>query len=426
MPPRFNLLIAAQFASALADSALFIVTIALLQAQHLPGWWAPLLKFGFTVSYVVFAPFIGPLADSLPKAFLMACMNAVKMCGVVALLLGAHPMAAFALVGFGAAAYGPAKYGLIAELVRPEHLVAANGWLEVSVVCAALLGTVAGGVLVSPWALDPLHVLAAHWFGSVGASGPSSLTWSLLMLLALYAVAGLLNIGVPGSGATYPVSRLHVMSMTRDFWRAHLALWRDRDGGLSLAVTTLFRGVGATLQFIVLKWAENVLHLPLGEAAYLQAAVAIGIVPGAVLAARYVPLAKSKTVLIAGVALGLMMPMVAMTTDVTRAVPLLVAVGCVGGILVVPLNALLQHRGYLILSPGRSVAVQGFNENASVLAMLGLYAALVAFDTDIVTLMWGFGLTIAAALACLILRERARDARDARDARRLRPAPADS
>jgi LPLT family lysophospholipid transporter-like MFS transporter len=341
MPRGFHWLIGAQFSSALADNALLIVTIALLQEQGLPGWWAPLLKFGFTLSYVFLAPFVGPLADAFAKARLMAWMNAVKAFGVLALLAGVQPVLAFVVVGFGAAAYAPAKYGLITELVPPERLVAANGWLEVSVVCAALLGTVLGGCLVSPWLLGSGWVQgASQALSDWPVVADSALGVSLVTLLALYGLASLFNLGVPDSGARYPACHIHPGSLMRGFWRDHRTLWRDRDGGLSLAVTTIFWGLGATLQFAVLRWAADVLALPLSEAAYLQAAVAVGVVAGAAAAGRHVPLKRAKRMLPFGVLLGLMIPVVAHTGALPWAVALLVAVGIVGGLLVVPLNAL--------------------------------------------------------------------------------------
>jgi MFS transporter, LPLT family, lysophospholipid transporter len=388
LPGGFHRLIAAQFFSALADNALLIVTMALLQRRGLPAWWAPLLKFGFTLSYVVLAPLVGPLADAVPKARLMAWMNGVKVLGVLALLVGLHPVAAFVVVGFGAAAYAPAKYGLVTELVTPQQLVAANGWLEVTVVCAVLLGTVLGGVLVSPL-LEPL------WEHGLS---------DLHLLLAVYALASLLNLGIPDSGARYAARSIHPLALLRDFRDANATLWRDPLGGLSLAATTLFWGAGATLQFIVLRWAQDHLGLPLHQASYLQAAVAVGVVAGAAAAGRFVALADARRMLAFGVALGLMLPVVASTRSLWLAVPLLVVAGAVGGLMVVPLNALLQHRGCVLLTAGRSIAVQGFNENASILVMLGLYAALVAVDLPIVPLMWGFGLALALAIAALMRR----------------------
>lgn len=405
MPTGFYLVIAAQFISALADNALLIVTIALLAEQGQPVWWAPMLKFVFTISYVVLAPFVGPLADAVPKARLMAWMNGVKLLGVAALLLGLNPLLAFAVAGLGAAAYAPAKYGLVTEMVGPAQLVRANGWIEVSVVCAALLGAVMGGVLVNAGVLDGLHSLLHDGGSRIWAR----LTPSLLLLVLVYGLAGLLNVGIPDSGARYPATVLHPQVLLSDFWRANRTLWRDADGGLSLAVTTIFWGLGATLQFVVLKWASDVLQLPLDQSAYLQAAVAVGVVAGAGLAGRWVALHQARRVLPAGLVLGLMLPLVAQVTQVWAALVLLVAVGMVGGFLVVPLNALLQHRGFQLLSAGRSVAVQGFNENLSVLCMLAIYAVLLSMSLPIVPLMTLFGLCIALAMGLLIRQQRRAD-----------------
>jgi LPLT family lysophospholipid transporter-like MFS transporter len=400
MPASFLLLLAAQFASALADNALLIVTIDLLQQRSMPGWLAPLLKVAFIASYVLLAPFVGPLADAVPKAKLMAWMNAVKICGVVALLLGLHPVTAFLIVGLGAAAYAPAKYGLATELVRPDQLVAANAWIEIAAVCAVLLGTGLGGFLVSPWLLAHANGVVADAFDPVLPS--------LLILLGVYLVAGLLNLGVPDSGVRHPIESFH-----RDFVAANRALWRDPDGSLSLAVTSIFWGVGATLQFAVLRWARETLHLTLDRAAFLQAAVAVGVIAGAVVAGRWVPLVHARRMLYAGVVFGLLMIVVAFTTQLEIAVALLIVVGAVGGLMVVPLNALLQDRGNALLSAGRSIAVQGGNENASVLAYLGVYSALVAVDVPLVVLMAGLGVCVAAALAGLLAQQRVRDRRAA-------------
>lgn len=402
MPRGFHLLISAQFVSALADNALLIVAIALLMEQSLPTWWAPMLKFGFTFSYVAFAPFVGVLADLVPKARLMAWMNAVKVAGVLALLAGAHPVAGFALVGLGAAAYAPAKYGLITEIVPPSRLVAANGWIEVSVVCAALLGTVLGGTLVSAVFVESPLALAIAMMQAAGpGSTGSTHSLALVALLGVYALASLLNLGIPDSGARYPRARTGATALCLDFAVANRSLWRDRDGGLSLAVTTLFWAVGATLQFVVLRWAEEVLGLRLDQAAYLQAGVAVGVVAGAWAAGRWVPLHAARRVLPVGVVLGLLMPLVASIDSIAPAVLLLALAGAVGGLLVVPLNALLQHRGCTVLTAGRSIAVQGFNENAGVLAMLAFYGALVAAEVPIVPMMWGLGLLTALAMAAL-------------------------
>ena len=405
MPAAFLLLLAAQFASALADNALLIVTIALLQQRAMPGWLAPMLKVAFIAAYVLLAPFVGPLADSFAKARLMTWMNAIKICGVLALVVGVHPVAAFLVVGLGAAAYAPAKYGLAIELVRSDQLVEANAWIETAAVCAVLLGTGLGGFLVSPWLLDHARHLAT------GAFDP--LLPSLLIVLGVYLLAAALNLGVPDSGVRHETESLHPRAMLRDFVRANRRLWGDRDGGLSLAVTTIFWGVGATLQFAVLRWARETMHLSLAHAAFMQAAVAVGVVAGAVAAGRWVPLAHARRMLYAGVMFGLLMIIVAFTTQLDVAVSLLILVGAVGGLMVVPLNALLQDRGNALLSAGRSIAVQGANENASVLVCLGVYSTLVALDVSLVTLMAGLGVCVTLALAALLMQQRARDRRAA-------------
>ena len=407
LPRGFSLVIAAQFASALADNALLIVAIALLMQQGFAPWWAPLLKVGFMAAYVLLAPWVGPLADAFAKGRVMAVMNLVKIAGLVLLALGLHPVAALAVVGLGAAAYAPAKYGLITELAAPEALVRANGWIEISVVSAALLGAVLGGALVSPQWLSSGFAAACDGFNLPA----DRLTGSLAGLLLIYAVSSALNAGIRDSGRRQRSVSHDPWTLLREFRTANRLLWRDREGGLSLAATTLFWGVGATLQFAVLRWAGEALALPLSEAAYLQAAVAVGVIAGAAAAGRWLALHQARHGLWAGVALGLLMPVVAQVHDVALAAGLLALVGAVGGAMVVPLNALLQHRGATLLSAGRSIAVQGFNENLSVLVLLAAYAGCEAAQVPIGTTLSGLGLLVAAAIGALI----------AHDARRPRP-----
>jgi MFS family permease len=393
----FHVLIAAQFCSALADNALLIVCVALLLDQGAPGWWAPLLKFTFTIAYVVLAPCVGAWADAVKKGRMMLAMNVVKVLGLALLLLGSSPLLAMAVVGVGAAAYAPAKYGLVTELVPARGLVAANGWIEVSTVCAVVLGTVLGGFLISPW-------VRATGLGLL--PGAPVLTLSLVSLLLLYGLAALLNLGIPDSGARYPGNPLGLWPMVSGFADAQRRLWADSAGALSMAVTTLFWGAAAVLQFAVLRWGVDVLQLGLDQAAYLQGAVAVGIVIGAGLAARFVSLARAPRVLPLGVLMGLAVPLAAHLSTAWLAVLAMALVGALGGALVVPLNALLQHRGHVLLTAGRSIAVQNFNENASVLVMLGSYAALLAWGLDVRTVMVGLGAAVAICVAGLWWRSR--------------------
>ncbi len=403
LPAGFGWLMVAQFLSALADNALLIVTIAHLQVLGAPLWWAPLLKFSFTLSYVLLAPFIGALADAVCKRRLMMWMNGLKLLGALALLAGVHPMLAFALVGLGASAYAPAKYGLLTESVHPAALVAANGWVESAVVLSVLLGTVLGGLLVAPlW----LGSEAAAWAGalwplSAGASSPA-LNVSIAIVVGLYGLSALCNLRIVPSGVRYPARGWHPLQMLADFRRANTMLWRDRSGGLSLTVTTVFWGLGAMLQFAVLLWAVQALGLGLDQAAYLQGIVALGVVGGAVLVASRLRLRHATAVLPLGQFMGVFMMSALFISDWRAAVPVLLAVGVLGGMMVVPMNALLQHRGHRLLTAGQSIAVQGFNENLSILVMLGLYAGLIALQVQAQTVMalggLGLMLFIGAAL----------------------------
>lgn len=394
LPKGFHVLIGAQFTSALADNALLIVAVALLRERDFPAWWAPLLKFVFTLSYVFLAPWVGPIADAIPKARLMAWMNGLKWFGAAAMLLLWNPIVGFAIVGVGAAAYAPAKYGLITELVPAHQLVKANGWIEVSVVSAALLGVAAGGFLVSERWL-------AFTSGGPSFLGTSQYGSSVCLILLLYTLASLLNWRIPDSGAIYPSTPWHPIPLLKEFWQGHLKLWSDPEGRLSLGVTTLFWGVAATLQFAVLRWADEILGLTLDKAAYLQGVVALGIVAGAALAGRWVPLHWARRILPLGVVMGICLPVATSMTNLSSTLWVLCLLGAVCGMLVVPMNALLQHRGYVLLSAGRSIAVQGFNENASILVMLGVYAACTKLQVPIVPLMTAFGWLIALAMAGL-------------------------
>jgi MFS family permease len=406
MPPGFHRIIVAQFLSALADNALLIVAIALLQRTGQPAWWVPLLRFFFIVAYVALAPWVGSLADAVPKARLMAWMNGLKWCGAALLAFGLHPLVAFTLIGVGAAAYAPAKYGLITELVSPRRLVAANGYIEASVVGAILLGTAGGGYLVSHGfegsAFARQLVAWAHGAGLVTAA----VAPALAVVLALYALSWAINARIPNPAAERIVP-LHPRGLVREFVGASRVLWRDRGGGrLSLAVTVLFWGASAVMQFAVLRWATERLGLSLAGAAYLQASVAVGLIIGATLAGRHVTLQGAPRVLIAGVALGTLVAVGPWLGDAASAAVLMLVVGALGGLLMVPMNALLQHRGCTLLTAGRSIAVQGFNENASVLAMLAAYAWTVSLGVPIAPLMAGFGLAVAAAMAFLAWRFR--------------------
>ena len=406
MPPSFHRIIVAQFLSALADNALLIVAIALLQRTAQPAWCVPLLRFTFIVAYVVLAPWVGSLADAVPKARLMAWMNGLKWFGAALLAFGLHPLAAFALIGVGAATYAPAKFGLITELVSPRQLVAANGYTEATVVGAILLGTAGGGYLVSQGfeaTAFAVHTLA--WSRAAGLD-VAGLAPALTVVLALYGLSWAINARIPNPAVERTVP-LQARGLVREFMTASRVLWRDREGGrLTLAVTVLFWGASAVMQFAVLRWATERLGLSLAGAAYLQASVAVGLIIGATVAGRHVTLHGAPRMLVAGVVLGVLVAAGPWLNDAAWAGVLMLLIGGLGGVLLVPMNALLQHRGRALLTSGRSIAVQGFNENASVLAMLAAYAWTVSIQVPIVPLMTGLGLGVAAAMALLAWRFR--------------------
>ncbi len=401
MPKGFFYLVSAQFASGLADHALLILGIAFLSEQGYPGWWAPLLKFSFTLSYVLLAPVLGPLSDAVSKPRLMAAMNGLKLIGVAFFFSGLHPVLAFALVGLAASAYAPAKYGLVTETVTPAQLVRANGWLEVSVVLAVILGTACGGLLISVRQWEAMVMLNDGLCAVLHLPVQTQLASPLLLVILIYALAAALNWGIPHSHAVYAQRSIHPVALCRDFWHSNTLLWRDPMGRISLSVTTLFWGVGAVIQFAVLAWAQQIMHLPLEKGAFLQAIVAVGVIVGAGWAGHKISLPSAPKVLPLGIALGLLLPAIAFTHSLYWAVPLMIVVGVVGGVLMVPMNALLQHRGFELLTAGRSIAVQGFNENASVLLLLGLYSALLALHMPLVWVMTLLGVSMALGMAAL-------------------------
>ncbi len=402
MPKGFFYLISAQFASGLADNALLILGIAFLHEQGYPGWWAPLLKFSFTLSYVFLAPLMGPLADAFSKAKLMACMNALKVVGVAFIFTSFHPMLAFAIAGMAASAYAPAKYGLVTETVPAEQLVKANGWLEVTVVMAVILGTACGGLLVASKSFVWMSTLNLSFIELLGLSLETQYAGPLLSLIVIYSIAGLLNFGIPSLNIRYVQQSMKPVALFKNFIQSNRILWQDPVGKLALAVTTLFWGIGAVVQFAVLLWAKEALNMPLEQASLLQAVVAFGVIFGAGMAGHYVALQNAYKVLPLGLWLGLSLPALAFSTSLWIAIPLMLITGFAGGMLMVPMNALLQNRGYTLLTAGRSIAVQGFNENASVMIMLGVYSGLLALELPLQWVMVMMGTVMTLGMVYLM------------------------
>ena len=426
MNRSFYTIMAAQFFSSLADNALLIAAIALLLQLDAPAWMTPLLKLFFVLSYVLLAAFVGAFADSRPKGNVMFITNSVKFVGCVVMLFGSHPLLAYAIVGLGAAAYSPAKYGILTELLPPEKLVAANGWIEGLTVGSIIMGTVLGGVLISATVSSSLLGLDIPYLDTgIDTAAESAIT----IIMFIYILAALINLRIPDTGARYESQKKNPIALIKDFSRCFTTLWNDRLGQISLAVTTLFWGAGATLQFIVIKWAQTALHMNLSQSAILQAISAFGVAGGAVYAAWKIPLKQSLRVLPYGVAMGIVVCLMAiynsdMLPEVTLlsvgafdlrlnllpAYFLLILVGWLAGYFVVPMNALLQHRGHVLMSAGHSIAVQNFNENISVLMMLLIYSGLIWLDVPIQFVIIGFGVFVSIVMWLVIKRHAANQA----------------
>ncbi|MFZ6641589.1 lysophospholipid transporter LplT [Undibacterium sp. TC4M20W] len=399
MKSGFYTIMAAQFFSSLADNALLIAAMALLTSMQSPEWMSPLLKLFFVLSYVLLAPFVGAFADSLPKGKVMLITNMIKVGGCALMFFHVHPLIAYAVVGFGAAAYSPAKYGILTELLPPEKLVAANGWIEGLTVSSIIFGTVLGGALVNS---KVSTVLLNFDFPLIDFNITTPSEAALCVVTACYATAALFNMHIPDTGARYKHQQRNPAKLVTEFAECVTILWKDRLGQITLGVTTLLWGTAATLQFIVLKWAEKSLHMTLDRAAILQGVVAIGVALGAVAAARFVPLKKSLSVMPLGVAMGLVVITMIFVHTIWIAYPLLILVGALAGFFVVPMNALLQHRGHVLMSAGHSISVQNFNENLSVLTMLALYTLLNSMKIDIMVIIVLFGLFVSSTIYAVI------------------------
>jgi LPLT family lysophospholipid transporter-like MFS transporter len=396
----FYIILTAQFLSALADNALLFAAIALLKDLSAPDWHTPLLQQFFVISYILLAPFVGPFADSMPKGKVMFVSNTIKIVGCLTMLLGLPPLYAYAIVGFGAAAYSPAKYGILTEYLPPSQLVKANSWMEGATVAAIVLGAIIGGLLISPQLIGDL---LRAWDVDDLLTVPQL---AIVVILVLYLGAAWFNYYIPRLPIDHKVPKKNPVFLVYDFWHSFKLLWKDPLGQVSLAVTTLFWGVGATLRLVVLAWAAFNLKFDLAHATQLTAMVAVGIAVGAAVAGKWVKLEDSVKVLPAGIALGLIVIAMIFVTDWRIAMGVMFVVGALSGYFVVPLNALLQHRGHLLMGAGHSIAIQNFNENIGILILLGIYAFMVGHGVHIHWVIVSFGLFISLAMTVIWRRHR--------------------
>lgn len=398
----FYTIMGAQFFSSLADNALLIAAFYALATIDAPGWMTPLLKSFFVLSYVVLAAFVGAFSDCMPKGKVMFLTNIVKIVGCGLMFVHVHPLVAYGVVGIGAAAYSPAKYGILTELLPAEKLVAANGWIEGLTIASVILGSGLGGALINPEVSTVLLKLHSP-FGLI----TTPLEAALSVVMVFYIAATIFNLYIPDTGVRYAKQSTNPIELISDFAGCCKTLWTDKLGQITLAITTLFWGAGAVLQFLVINWAEQSLKLPLDKAAVIPAVSALGIAVGAIAAGRYVPIKKSLSVMPFGVAMGFVVMSMTMVHSIWLAYPLLIIIGMLSGFFVVPMNALLQHRGHVLMSAGHSISVQNFNENVSILFMIALYALMVKTNLSINIIIVSFGMFVSATTIMVMFKHRA-------------------
>ncbi|MDO8377195.1 MAG: lysophospholipid transporter LplT [Aquabacterium sp.] len=395
MKRGFYTIMAAQFFSSLADNALLVAAIELLRSSNSPPWQIPALTPMFALFYVLLAPFVGAFADAVPKGRVMFVSNTIKVAGCLMMLFGSHPLLSYAIVGLGAAAYSPAKYGILTELLPPSQLVKANGWIEGLTIGSIILGILLGGQLVGPRLAPWLLGFDLPLFDTGIDTGPEA---AIASMVAVYIVAAIFNLYIPRTEAVLqPLSGSPVV-LVRDFAQCNSRLWADTLGQISLATTTMFWGVGGNLRIIVFPWAAAALGYTTTQASSLAGVVSIGVAVGAVVASMRMRLDKATGVIPLGIVMGILVIGLNVIRDVWVAIPFLMLLGLAGGYLVVPMNALLQHRGHNLMGAGRSIAVQNFNEQACILGLGAFYTGMVKLGLSAFTAIAVFGLVVAGVM----------------------------
>ena len=408
MKRGFYTIMSAQFFSSLADNALFVAAVELIRISGGAEWERAALVPMFALFYVVLAPFVGAFADSRPKGEVMFLSNAIKVVGCLMMLFGTHPLLSYAIVGLGAAAYSPAKYGILTELLPSSQLVKANGWIEGLTIASIILGVLVGGQLVGA------HVsqyLLSFDFPMIETGVDTAPEAAILLLITFYALAAWFNTRIPETGVAMRDMPKNKLALLPDFWDCNTRLWKDRLGQISLSTTTLFWGVSGNLRYIVLAWSAAALGYSTTQASSLVGVVAIGTAVGAVVASVRMKLHEAPSVIPLGIGMGLLVIGMNFIDNVWVAAPFLILLGALGGFLVVPMNALLQHRGHNLMGAGRSIAVQNFNEQACILLLGGLYSFSTGMGLSAFGAITAFGFVVASFM-WLIKRWHDRNMRD--------------
>jgi MFS family permease len=395
MKRGFYTIMSAQFFSSLADNALFVTAVQLLRSQKAGEWQQAALVPMFALFYVILAPFVGAFADSRPKGQVMLVSNFIKVVGCLMMLFGTHPLLSYAIVGLGAAAYSPAKYGILTELLPASQLVKANGWIEGLTIGSIILGVLLGGQLVGATVSG---FLLQFDFPLIDTGIDTAPEASIAVLILVYLLAAWFNTHIPDTGVEMRPLPRKIVTLLPDFWTCNMRLWRDKLGQISLAATTLIWGVAGNLRFIVLSWAAAALGYSVTQASALQGVVAIGMAVGAIVASMRMRLEDAPRVIWLGIGMGGLIILLIFIDNVWIAAPFLILLGAIGGFLVVPMNALLQHRGHNLMGAGRSIAVQNFNEQACILALGAAYSLSAGLGVHTFSAITGFGLVVALVM----------------------------
>ncbi len=374
--PMFALL-AAQFLSALADNALLIALIALMksagQAGHI-SW----LQIGFVLPFIVLAPFVGAVADAYPKGRVMLVGNAVKLMGTLLVIANISPVLSYAVVGIGATLYSPAKYGILSQFFHVDKLVKANSWLEGSTIAAILLGVVLGG-----WLAD------------------QSVRIALLSVVAIYVMAAAFNLLIPKIAAEHELQQWKFVKLTAEFAYSLSRLVKDTAAIVSLLGTSLFWGSGATLRLMLFMWVPLALGIMDNQTpANLMGVLSIGIVIGAVIAAKSITLNNVNKVFVAGLLIGPIIMLLSIQHATYSVALLLLLLGAAGGLFVVPLNALLQQRGHITVGAGHALAIQNLFENITMLVLVTGYSNLTGYS--VTNVMFALGMLMLLSVMGLM------------------------
>ncbi len=355
-------LLIAQFLSAFADNAILFTVIALVMHSHdLPTWYVPALQSAFLIAFVALAPWVGGFADNHAKSRVLIIGNLIKAVGAGLLLAKVEPLLAYCIVGVGAAIYSPAKYGILPELAGHEALVKANSWIEGSTIFAILLGMVVGAKLAD-------------------YSVTMALTFTIVLFIASATIALFLPVGIAKTTASGS-SLIQFGKQTRQFFLR-------RRSRFAILGASLFWATAATLRVIIVAWAPLILHSKNAtEIAQLTLFLALGIIAGSAIVPRLIPLEHLRRVRNPAYLMALLIAALSFTDHLLAARCALFAIGMVGGMFIVPINAALQELGQQSIGSGSAVAIQNFFQNFAMLAAVGSYTYASAQHTNPVMAM---------------------------------------